>query len=261
MAIQSLDDFIASARQTVYWYKKTKTVVAGYPYSMHDAPGNPGAAASLAIGNTANGIVPTSADSGYKKIDTISNTGYIGSISYNNYNSGIMSLYDRLFAAGAYSYNADTSLTSQPSYSARVPNTNYNSLELWIETVTTFTGTPSFQINYLDQDGNAGDTGAVSAGAAMAAGRCFAMPLAAGDSGIQQITRVRGTVASAGTFNVMVLRHLWTNRVQFDNAGDIDDVFKTGLKQIYDTSALYVLVTQDSTAAGYPVVYIDIRDG
>ena len=260
MAIESLDDWIAATQQIVYYYKKNKTVVAGYPYSMFDAQGNPGVG-TLAIGNTANGTVPTPSTAGYPHIASITTIGYLSSVAFNNYDAGIMSMYDRLFAAGAYAYNADTTLSSQPSYSGRVPNTNYNSLEIWIEAVTNFSGTPSFQINYLDQDGNAGDTGVVSAGAALASGRCFRMPLAAGDSGVQQITRVRCTVASGGTFNVMVLRHLWTNRSQFDNGGGIDDMFKTGLPQVYDTSAFYLLITSDSTDAGYPAIYMDVRDG
>lgn len=260
MAIQTLDDWIAASRQTVYYYKKNKTVVAGYPFSVFDCQGNPGVG-TLNPGNTANGVVPTSASTGYPKMTAISNTGYLAGVSYNNYNAGIMSVYDRLFVAGAYAYNADTTLSSQPSYSGRVPNADYNGLELWVEAVTNFTGNPSFQINYLDQDGEAGDTGVVGAGAALTSGRCFQLPLAAGDSGIQQVTRVRGSVASAGTFNVMVIRHLWTNRAQFDNAGDIDDLFKTGMKQVYDTTAFYMTVLQDSTNSGYPVVYMDIRDG
>ena len=260
MAIQSLDDWIAAAQQIVYWYKKTTTVVAGFPYSMFDAPGNPGAG-TLAIGNTANGLVPTPATDGYPHIESITNTGYMSSIAYNNYNAGIMALYDRLFAAGAYAYNADTTLSSQPSYAGRVPNTNYNSLEIWIETVTGFTGTPSFQINYLDQDGNAGDTGVVAVGYPMTVGDTNSLPLASGDCGVQRVDRVRCTGASAGTFNVSVHRSLWLGRI--NSVGDRfeHDLLKTGMKQVFSDSALAVGPAADSTSTGNPYLEIEIADG
>ena len=117
------------------------------------------------------------------------------------------------------------------------------------------------QINYLDQDGNAGDTGAYATGLALPVGRMIQIPLAAGDSGVQQITRVRGTVASAGTFNVMVLRPLWGCRVTIPNDGYVHDLLRTGLPQIYSTSALYVVLYADSTAVGLPLMTLEIAVG
>jgi hypothetical protein len=168
-------------------------------------------------------------------------------------------LFDRLFACGAYAYNADVTLTSQPSFSGRVPNANYNGLQLWVEHVTVVTTTPVFQINYLDQDGNAGDTGQFSQiPASLLIRRAMQIPLAAGDSGISQIVRIRITGATAGTFNFMVLRPLWAGRIPAANCGDVHDFLRTGLPQIYDTSALFVLIQTDSTATGYPGMQLEI---
>jgi hypothetical protein len=261
MSITTLDGYIGSAKQRITWMKTgTRTLVASVPYTLFDIAGNPGAG-TLNVGNTANGLVHTDATAGYPLINTFAGqTGYLSKVEFGSSVACCFDLYDRLFVAGAYAYNADITLASQPSYSGRVVNNNYNGLQLWIEAVTAFTGVCNVQINYLDQDGNAGDTGVVAT-LALPVGRCYQIPLAAGDSGIQQIVRVRGSIATAGTFNVMVLRPLWFGRVICANGGDVHDLLKTGLPQIFDTSALYMLLYADSTAVGLPDCVIQLCAG
>jgi len=260
MAIVTPAGYMAAVKQLLTWMKTgTRTLVAAMPYTVFDIAGQPGAGV-LAIGNTANGLIPTDVVAGYPMIGSFGG-GALGYISRVEFGSSIpcrLFLYDRLFAAGAYAFGADVTLASQPLYAARLPNTDYNGLQLWIEAVTAFTGNLSVQINYLDQDGYAGDTGVIATGLEFPVGRCFQIPLAAGDSGIQKITRIRGTVASAGTFNVMVLRPLWVGRVRVANDGDIHDFLKTGLPQIYADSALYILIAADSTAVGLPLMTIQV---
>jgi hypothetical protein len=261
MAITTLDGYVAAVKQALTYYKSASaTSLAGIPYTVFDLAGNPGAGA-LAIGNTANGVVPTDGDAGYPIIGALGGTGYFSGIDFSSTVACRITLYDRLFAAGAYAYNADTSLASQPSYSGRVPGGVYSGLQLWCEAVTAFTLNPSFQINYLDQDGNAGDTGVIASGAALTIRRMFQMPLAAGDNGIQQITRVRCSVASAGTWNVMVLRSLWTGRVPLANSGDVHDLLRTGMPVVYANSALYPVIYADSTSSGLPYLNIEVADG
>jgi hypothetical protein len=172
-----------------------------------------------------------------------------------------LDVYDCLFSAGAYAYNADTTLASQPSFAGRVPNTDYNGLELWLEQVTAMTGSQTIQINYLDQDGNAGDTGAIATGVAPIVRRMYAVPLAAGDSGIQRLDRVRSSVSTAGTFNVHIMRWLWGCRINAANQGTMDNLLRTGLPQIYGTSALRLVITADSTASGLPSLRLETADG
>lgn len=261
MAITTLDGYINSVKQYITWFKTASiTAVAAIPFTNFHLAGSPGAG-TLAVGNTANGIVPTDALAGYPLINTISGTGYIGKIDYGWTVTGRLHLYDCLFSAGAYTFNADVTLASQPSFAGRVPGANYNGLELWLEAVTAFTGSQTCQINYLDQGGVAGDTGAVATAVAPIIGRMFRMPLAVGDSGISQLVRVRSSVSTVGTFNVHIMRQLWTGRVVMANYGDTNDMLKTGLRQIYDTSALRVVVQPDSTATALPQLYIEICDG
>jgi hypothetical protein len=261
-AITTLDQYIAAVKYPVTFNKTgARTTVAAIPYSSFDLAGNPGVG-TLNVGNTANGIVPTDATAGYPVIPAFAGSwGGISKIEFGSTVACRIALFDRVFAAGAYPYNADVTLASQPSFAGRIPGAIYSGLELWVEAVTAFTLVPAIQINYLDQDGNAGDTGSVACDLALPVGRCQRIPLAAGDNGIygvSGIVRVRCITASAGTFNVMVLRRLASMRVRSVNDGDIRDFLKTGLPQIYADSALYQLVSTDSTAMGVPEMSIEI---
>ncbi len=260
MALATLDGYIAAVKQEVRWLKTTsRTAVAAQPFSCFDIAGSPGAG-TLAAGNTANGLVHTDATAGYPTIGALASLGYLTRVEFGWTVAGRLALYDRLFSCGAYAFNADTTLASQPSYSGRVPGADYSGLELWVEAVTAFTGNLSAQINYLDEGGAAGDTGAVTTGAALIVGRMFRLPLAAGDRGVQQVTRVRGSVATAGTFNVHVMRRLWSGRVIAANDGDIHDMLKTGAPRVYADSALFVVVQPDSTATALPEMTLEVAD-
>lgn len=264
MAIASLDDYIAAKKQVQVYYKSASatTLAAVIGYTPFDLAGNPGAG-TLNVGNTANGLVHTDAVAGYPIINAfgVGAIGYLSKVEFSSPVACRLALYDRLFVAGAYAYNADVTLSSQPSFASRVPGgDNYRGLELWVETVTAFTGTPSFQINYKDQDNNDGDTGVIVAPAALTIRRCFQLPLTSGDNGIQRVDRVRCTVATAGTFNIQVLRPLWAGRIMIANAGDIHDLLRTGLIQIFEDSALYVLVAADSTSSSTPCIHFEVAN-
>ncbi len=262
--ITTLDEYIAAVKQRLVYYKSaSRTSVANIPFSVFDQAGNPGAG-TLSAGNTANGIVPNDGTNGYPIIGAfgVGNKGYISKVEYSNTILCNLLLYDTIFSAGAYAFNADVTLASQPSFSGRVPGGNdYKGLELWIEAVTAFTGNQTVQINYLDQDGNAGDTGAIATGVAPIVGRMLQLSLAAGDNGIQRIDRVRSSVATVGTFNVHVLRPLWSNRIILANYSGLDDLLKTGLPEIFEDSALRLIVQADSTATGLPRLNIEVANG
>lgn len=262
MSITTFDGLIASIkRRIVYQKTASRTAVAAIPFSVFDLAGNPGAGA-LAVGNTANGIVPTDAIAGYPPIITPAGTLYLNRIVSRSSVACWVDLYDCLFSAGAYVFNADVTLTSQPSFATRLPNANdYTGLELWIEAVTGFTGNQTIQINYLDQDGAAGDTGSLATAVAPIVGRMMLVPLASGDSGIQQVVRVRSSVSTVGTFNVHVMRWLWGCRINGANQGVVDTLLQTGLAQIFGDSALRMVVTADSTATGLPSLRLETVDG
>lgn len=267
MAITSLDQLIAAPKQRLSLVKTASRTSAGaVPFSVFDQAGNPGAGA-LAVGNTTAGIVPTDAVAGYPPIDAFTAgggiVGYIAGIQFGSSLSCRLALFDCLFSAGAFAFNANVALTGQPSYAARVPGgTDFKGTELWLEAVTAFTGNQSIAVTYTNQDGVAGrTTGTIATGVAPIVGRMLQLPLQAGDSGVQRIESVVSTVSTAGTFNVHVMRRLWSGRVRVNNDGDSHDFLRVGMPQIFADSALRLVVTADGTATGIPELLIDIANG
>lgn len=263
MAISSINDYLASAKQRLQFTKTVaRTTVAAGWFSLFDIAGVPGAG-TLAGTSTAAGVVPNDSIAGYPAINAFDGgaTGYLSRVDFSSSVACRIALFDRLFVCGAYAFNANTTLASQPSYSGRLPNTDYKGLEIWVETVTAATGNQTWNVTYTDQDGNTGaTTGATGIGAAPTVGRCWQLPFAAGDNGVQAITNVTGGTGSAGTANIMVLRPLWDGRIKIANDGDLHSLIETGLRQVYDTSALFMMVSTDSTASGVPDVNIEIAN-
>ena len=265
MAITTLDQYIAAASQRVQILKTgSVTAIALMNTQVLQAAGNPGAG-TLAGANTANGLVPTDADAGFPVINAFGGgaTGYIGNITFGSTVASRITLFDCLFKAGAYAFNANTTLASQPSYSGRViGGTDFTNTEIWIEAVTAFTGNQSIAVTYTNESGTAArTTGTIATGVAPIVGRMLQLPLQAGDTGVQKIESVVSTVSSAGTFNVLVLRRLWSGRVPVANAGDTHDFLKTGMPQIFDNSALMAIVQPDSTATGIFELVAEVING
>lgn len=272
MAITSLDGLIAAAKQRLEFYKTvSRTTVAGGWFSRFDLAGNPGAG-TLAIGNTANGVVPTDATAGYPPINAFSGgppvRGYLTRAAIKNTVVSQVRIFDRIFAAGAYAFNANVALSAQPSFASRVSLNGgaavYSGLELWVEQVTVATGNQAVNVTYTDQNGNAGaTTGATGIGAAPTVGRCWQLPLAAGDSGLQLIENVAGTVATVGTFNVMVLRPMADINIGVANQVVVQNFTDLGMPELFADSALYALVLSPTgTALGtMDIGDLDIANG
>lgn len=265
MAITSLDGLIAANSQRLTYLKTaSRTSVAAIPFSVFDLAGNP-AAGTLAIGNTTTGVVPTDAVAGYPTITSFGvNDGYISNIQFGSSVACRMTIFDCLYSVGAIPFTAaTTTLSSQPSYASRVlGGTDFTNTEIWIEAVTAFTGNLSVAVTYTNQSGVTGrTTGTFATGAALIVGRMAMLPLQAGDTGVQKIESVTPSVATAGTFNVHVMRRLWQGRVRINNDGDVHDFTKTGMPQIFDTSALRFVIQSDSTATGIPEFQLEIVNG
>jgi hypothetical protein len=265
MAITTLDQYIAAASQRVSIIKTAAvTSVAANVTQVIQAAGNPGAG-TLAGTNTANGVVPTDATAGFPILNAFGGgaTGYITNISFGSTVACRLHLFDCLFKAGAYAFNANVALTAQPSYASRVlGGTDYTNTEIWIEAVTAFTGNQSIAVTYTNQAGTtARTTGTIATGVAPIVGRMLQLPLQAGDTGVQKIESVVSTVSTVGTFNVLVLRRLWSGRIIAANFGDVHDFLKTGMPIVFADSALMVLSQPDATTTGVFEVVAEIVNG
>lgn len=262
MAILTLDGYIASTKHMVIQKKTTSmTSVAQVLQSPFAIAGIPGAG-TLAGTNTANGLVPTDSDAGFPPIPSFGGlSGYISRINGYNSVSGQIVLADVIFKAGAYGFASNTTLASQPDYSGRVPDGNYQGLEIWIEAVTAFTGNQSIRVLYTDGDNVSRDTGVIATGVAPIVGRIFRMPLVAAGNGVKRIDQVISSVSTVGTFNVLVVRPLQLMRIPFAGYSESRDLYGTGMPKIFETSALAVYVRADSTASGLPEWDIEIAVG
>lgn len=265
MAITTRDGLIAAcaAAEPIRLFKTaSRTSVAAIPFSVFDLAGSP-AAGTLAGASTAAGVVPDDATAGCPNISAFSgaNLGYIVRAEATSPVACRLAIYDLLFKAGAYAFNANTTLAAQPAFTSRIPTADKRT-EIWIECVTAFTGNPSIAVTYTNESGTAArTTGTIATGVAPTVGRLIKLPLQLGDYGVQKIESVVATVATVGTFNVLVMRKLWEGRIKNANDHIVHGFDLTGLRQVYTNSALVMVVNADSTATSTPEVCLDIGNG
>ena len=270
MTISTADAWFAAPKQKVYMAKTgAVTTTVSTPFSLWAAAGNPGAG-TLAVGNTTNGIVFTDATAGAPTINAfgLGAQGYLAAARFRSSVAGSMILYDRLFGVGAVSMTAlaTTTLTSQPSYTGRLPGgTDYGNLDIILEFTTTVSATATtVSVNYTNEAGTTGrTTGATASLSGFTTPRCLVMPLQAGDKGVQKIESVTvgGTVATAGAFNVIVARRLGVFDVRVANSLDAQGWDLTGAPEVFADSCLWMVAQADSTSSGLPTLDLDIVNG
>jgi hypothetical protein len=274
MAITSGDTYIASSKQIIPYGKTASvtTVASTLRYTVFAMVGTP--SAGTIVGTANPGAVPVDTDAGYPQINTFgaSATGYLTRVQYNSSVACRLELWDKLYAIAidpkVAAVTPATGILSPPSYSGRIPGSNYSGLRLFYEVSASFTGgtAATITVTYTNQSGTTGKTTAATTFGATTGNtiyRWVELPLAAGDSGIQKIETVTiaGTVPTVGTINVIVARPLWSNRVNLANYGGLDGLDRTGMPIVYDTSALTMTCVTDSTSSGVPDLNIEIANG
>lgn len=268
MPITTLDGYIGAVKQRVPLQKTVARTTGGAQwFSVFDLAGSPGAGV-LAGASTTTGVVPTDATAGMPEIFAFGGgaVGYLSIVDFGSSVAGRIMLTDLLWKAGAYAFNASTTGQTPTSFLTRIPGgtaaTTAGITEIWVEQVTAATGNQAVAVTYTNQAGVAGrTTGAVGVGAAPPVGRLWQLPLQAGDTGVSAITGVVGSVATVGTFNVLVLRSLWSGRCRIVNDGDVHSIDKTGMPVVYTDSALFLAVCPDSTSTGIPELTVEVVNG
>ena len=265
MAITSLDEYIAAARQvhTIRKIVNRPTLAASW-FSMLDIAGDPGAGV-LPGTNQTSGVIPVAGDAGFPSLVAFASgaKGYLSRVDYSNSVACRMRIVDVLWKGGAYPFNAAVTLSTQPDISNRLPQLNgvplWNETEIWIETATAATGNQTWSIAYTNQSDVTGkQTGVVGIGAAPTIGRMWKMPFAAGDVGVKKIESVTGGTGTVGTANVLIVRPLWTGRIFVANDGSIHGLDRTGMVEVFQNSALLFMLSPDSTASGMPEIQLEV---
>lgn len=264
MAITTFDPGLIGAAKQFAGLNKTasRTAVAASWFSVFDLAGNPGAG-TLAGSSTTTGVVPTDATPGCPAINAFGGgaDGYLAQVDFGSSVACRIKLFDLLWKGGAYAFNANTSGNTPASYASRVPGGVYGDEQIWLEQVTAGTGVQNVAVTYTRGDGTTGRTTGTVATAANIVGRMWNLPLQAGDIGVQGVTGVVGSVASAGTFNILVMRQLWSGRVRINNDGDVHGPDRTLLPALFADSALFMAIAPDSTATGIPELEFVIANG
>jgi hypothetical protein len=267
----TLDKVLGAYKQIIPMIKTNAvTTVAGQPATLINRSGFP-VAGSLDPAQVTTGIVPVDTDAGYPEIfnATGSNKIYLSRVSISANVAMSVDIYDVLFMAGQTiiptSGTTTVALTSRPSFTSRVPfladgvTRDYSVVEMFIQASVVFSNHGhSASVDYLDQSGNAANTGSIST-QNIAVNRLLRCPLAAGDSGVREITgyTLTGVASASGSVSVMAARRIG----MFRTGGGLSSLYGpdyTGLPEIYSSSALLMVVRADSTSSGFPDVVLEL---
>lgn len=256
--IASLDDFIGSFKQEIPYFKTaTVSCSSGQWIEPILQAGTPALSSYYNPASPTPGVNPTCTPSqGFPAINAFASggLGYLDKLEFIGFSTGRIAVFDTLWIGGSYTYNYSSFTGSSGSWSGRVPLDNssnpiYQGLEIWVMQLTTATGNQTVTVGYTNESGVTGhSTGAVATGSGVAAGTWTRLPLQAGDSGVQAITSVVGTVATAGTFLVFVMRRLAWALSGYNGGGTVQTIWDTGHPQVFAASALKVLMQPDNTS-------------
>lgn len=267
----TLNKILGAYKQRIALVKTNSvTTVAGVPFTLIDRAGFP-VAGSLNPSQTTNGVVPTDATAGFPAIEAPSGSNklYLSRVGINANVAMTVELFDLIFRAGQTtiptSGTTTVALTSIPDISGRIPfkadgsTPDYQALQLFIQmAVAGSNHAHSVSIDYLDEGGAAGNTGNITT-QSMIVNRLLRMPLAAGDTGVSELTgyKVNGIASATGAVVAMLMRSLGKFRTQ----GGLSSLYGpdyTGLPQVFGDSAILAVVYADSTSSGTPSVDLEI---
>lgn len=262
MPLATLDDLIGGTKGAGHIFKSTgiPTVIAGQWSSLWASSAIPGPG-SLAVGNTTTGTIPTRATAGAMAFTNppAGDLAYVLGATVMATQTGTVMLYDRVWhlgslapAAGAYAGIVGLAL-DRPADGVGV--------ELWAEINGALsTSAHTLTIGYLDQDGNAG-TATVTLPASAPAARLYPVTLAAGDSGVRQVTDISGSASPpTGTFNLIALRPILRVGVVANIPARLG-LPDCGLRPLYADSCLAAAFYATSATAPTVQIALDLVTG
>lgn len=265
MSIQSPDDYLAAQRQIIPFIKLLSGTAANSNYQMGFPFIGIPPAGSLSASDAVNGIVPVAGTDGFPKIAAFPSggVGYLSRARISGWNnSGKVFLYDHLYRIGAFTATAATTVNpTAPDYSGRLPNGDATRTLLLLECSATMHPGGQVTVTYTNEAGVTGRTTTYNFTTSPYLGgySIVEVPLQAGDKGVKSIQSISYSGLTAGDgFNVSVVRPLldfFTDNISFT---DTFDLFRTGMPQVFQTSALSLFYNGDGTNITIPVGLIEI---
>lgn len=258
MAITTQDGLISGlgGAQKLIVNKQNVTTVAGRMASLWSGVGQPGVG-SVTTGQAAAGAIPTSATTGTLGFtDPGAGNSYIGGIRGISAATGLLIIFDVLWlwGSGGSGWNVTTTAaqnTSSPAALTR-PDANGVNTEAFIWVLATMgTGAATPVLSYTNSAGTSGRTsGASSYASASIIGSMFNLPLQAGDNGIKTVQSLTTSVSmSSGTAAIAILRRV-AEVPCVANIPFLYNALDLGMPRVYDSAALMVAFSPNSTASG-----------
>ena len=111
-------------------------------------------------------------------------------------------------------------------------------------------GTPTFALNYINQDGAVKAATTITLTASYIAGAFIQIPLAAGDTGVRAITdHIKNATQNSGTYHLVMYRVLARVGIPIAGAGFGVDAVTGGFPRLYDNSVPFLVWVPGSTTA------------
>lgn len=260
MAITTLDGAIAGMQAPVPLVKvgiATAAVGAMRGYSPWYANGNPGASVANAAGVNGDAVTPadgTAVQGRIPRTNPGAGNAYLARLGISASTAGTLWLIDRLWHNSGLTV---TSTAAQAITAATLParsgdgTTNGANVMAAMEwSATGGAGVPTVTLTYTDQDGNAGNTGTITAVASPPVGTFEIFTLAAGDTGIRAPTSfIQSATRTSGTMHLVLFRVLAQVEVTAANIGNAIDALTSGMPRIYDDSVLQLVWFPSATTA------------
>lgn len=266
MAITTMDGLVSAlgGAQRLLVNKASVTSVAGIPFSIWSAAGQPGVG-STTLGQAAAGAVSTSSDTGTLGFTNPgSGNSYLAGARGSCAATGLIVIFDMLWVwgSGGSGWSATTTgaqNTSSPAALTR-PDANGTNTELWFEHLSAIGSAQSVTVSYTNSVAASGHSAAATPGGTTI-GRMTNLPLAAGDNGVKTVQSLTlGASMTSGTARLTIMRRI-AEIPCTANIGFAYDAFDLGMPRVYDSASLMIAFFPNSTATGPMVMSVALAQG
>lgn len=266
MAINTVDDIVsglASAQDIPYQKTFGAPKAAGAFQSGWLAAGFPGAGSASPAYTAGSGYTCDKTTAGAVPFTDAAVKAWIARLGMSCSQPGTIIIADRLWSCSGMGFAASTyTVTTPGSLPARITDNGVD-CELWVENfVAAGAASGTLTANYLNANTGAAKSGVISAVvSAPVAGQMQPVPLAAGDTGIRQLTSVVTSATwTSGSFGMTILKRIIEIPISVANAGQLLDWAQLGLPSIPNAACLMALYLANGTTAPTVIGSLDIID-
>lgn len=255
MAIATVDDIVAglNASQDQNFLKVlTAAKAAGAFQSGWLAAGFPAAGATPPAYTAGSGYTCSSATTGAMLYANASVKNWFAQIQASANIAGTLIIADRLWSCSGMGFAANTyTVTTPGNLPARITD-NGVEVEAWVENfVAAGAATGTLTLNYLNANTEASKSGVIgTVVSAPVAGQMQPIPLAAGDTGVRQVTSaVTSATWTSGSFGITLLKRIATIPINSAAVATVLDWAALGLPGILNDACLMLMFQASGTTA------------